>query len=134
MEATDKRDLERIERTDVESLGATLNYTIPTRSAKERYAKNRTAKIELYQKEEALSQEQAGQPRLTCEYQMEEALSQEQAGQPRLTCEYQKEGVVPQEQAGQPRSRVPYESSSTIVQTKRSDWKTISKSGTRSEK
>ena len=49
VEATDKRDLERIERTNIESLAATLNCNIPTRSAKERYAKNRTAKIE-YQK------------------------------------------------------------------------------------
>ena len=49
VEATDKRDLERIERTYIESLAATLNCNIPTRSAKERYAKNRTAKIE-YQK------------------------------------------------------------------------------------
>ena len=50
VDATDKRDLERIERTYIESLGAALNCSIPTRSAKERYIQNRAEKLE-YQKE-----------------------------------------------------------------------------------
>ena len=49
VEATDKRDLERIERTYIESLDATLNCLVPTRSAKERYNENKAENVE-YQK------------------------------------------------------------------------------------
>ena len=49
VEATDKRDLERVKRTYIESLGATLNCSVPTKSAKERYIQNKAEKLE-YQK------------------------------------------------------------------------------------
>lgn len=58
VKATDKRDLERVERTYIESLGATLNCSVPTRSAKERYIQNRPEKLEyekrMYEKNKAL--------------------------------------------------------------------------------
>ena len=50
VDAIDKRDLERIERTYIESLGAALNCSIPTRSAKERYIQNRAEKLEYQSK------------------------------------------------------------------------------------